>query len=116
AVGVAYPVVRLALVSASAPRTWDASPMPQVLRHELSHLALAEATGHAPLPRWFSDVSAVEQSGEHSFERFEALARASFTGGIVPVRRLDAAFWASREQVEVAYAQAADFVAFLRRT
>ncbi len=47
AVGVAYPAVRLALVSSMAPRTRSASNVAQVLRHELSHLLLAEATHHA---------------------------------------------------------------------
>lgn len=115
AVGVAYPAVRLALVSATAPSTWEASDMPRVLRHELSHLLLAEATHHAAIPRWLAEGIAVEQAGEHSFERFQELAVASFTGRVVPLRRLDAGFSDTPSQVNAAYAQSADFVGWLVR-
>jgi hypothetical protein len=116
AVGVAYPSLRLALVSASAPATWEAADVPRVLRHELSHLLLAEATGHAPVPRWFTEGVAVYQSAERSFDRFRALAMASFTGGLLPLSRLDDGFASGPDQVNVAYAQSADFVDYLTRT
>lgn len=115
AVGVAYPTVRLALVSSTAPRTWSASNMAQVLRHELSHLLLAEATHHASLPRWLSEGVAVHQAEEHSFERFETLASASWTGGLLPLRRLDEGFAEGPDQVNAAYAEATDFVGYLLR-
>jgi hypothetical protein len=89
--------------------------MRRVLRHELSHLLLAVATGQNPMPRWFSEGVAVHQAGEHSYERFMALATASFTGGLVPLRHLDASFGEGPSQVNVAYATAADFVAYLMR-
>ncbi|MFO0652812.1 MAG: peptidase MA family metallohydrolase [Polyangiales bacterium] len=115
AVGVAYPAVRLALVSSMAPRTWSASNMAQVLRHELSHLLLAEATHHATLPRWLSEGVAVHQADEHSFERFEALASASWTGRLLPLRRLDEGFSEGADQVNAAYAESTDFVGYLLR-
>ncbi len=115
AVGVAYPTVRLALVSSTAPRTWAASNMAQVLRHELSHLLLAEATNHAALPRWLSEGVAVHQADEHSFERFEALASASWTGRLLPLRRLDEGFAEGPDEVNAAYAEATDFVGYLLR-
>jgi hypothetical protein len=116
AVGVAYPSIGLALVSASEPRTWQAPDMRQVLRHELSHVLLAAATNHAPIPRWFSEGVAVHQAGEHSYERFRTLAVASFTRGIVPFDDLDAAFSQGPDRVDVAYAESADFVAYLTRS
>ncbi len=115
AVGVAYPAARLALVSATAPRTWEASNVAQVLRHELSHLMLAEATNHAALPRWLAEGIAVHQADEHSFERFQELASASWTGRLVPLRRLDDGFSEGPDQVNVAYAEATDFVGYLLR-
>jgi|LNFM01.1.fsa_nt_gb hypothetical protein len=115
AVGVAYPSLGLTLVSASAPRTWEASDVRRVLRHELSHLLLAHATNHAPLPRWFSEGVAVEQAGEHSWERFEELARASAFDRLIPFHELDAAFSDRSSRVDLAYAQSADFVGFLLR-
>ncbi len=115
AVGVAYPSLRLTLVSASAPRTWEASDVRRVLRHELSHLLLGIATNNAPLPRWFSEGVAIEQAAEHSFERFEELARASVTRSLIPLRELDGAFSEQHNEVNLAYAQSADFVGFLLR-
>lgn len=115
AVGVAYPGIGLALVSASAPRSWEASDVRKVLRHELSHLLLAVATGHAAVPRWFAEGVAIHQSGEHSYERFKTLAVAAFTGGLVSLRQLDASFAGGPNLVDVAYAESADFVAYLMR-
>lgn len=113
--GVAYPSIGLTLVSARAPLTGDATRVAQVLRHELSHLAWGVATGQAAGPRWFTEGLAVEQSGEHSFERFQAMAQASFTHGLAPWAALDGRFSGSAEQVDVAYAQGADIVAWLLR-
>lgn len=113
AVGVAYPSLRLTLVSTSAPRTWEAADVRRVLRHELSHLLLAIATNNAPLPRWFSEGVAIEQAGEHSFERFEELARASVTRSLIPLAELDRAFGERSGNVDLAYAQSADLVGFL---
>ncbi|MDO9018826.1 MAG: hypothetical protein Q8S73_22565 [Deltaproteobacteria bacterium] len=113
--GVAYPSIGLTLVSARAPVTGDATRVAQVLRHELSHLAWGVATGQAAGPRWFTEGLAVEQSGEHSFERFQSMAQASFSRGLAPWAQLDARFGGSAEQVDVAYAQGADIVGWLLR-
>jgi hypothetical protein len=113
--GVAYPSIGLTLVSARAPSSGDATRVAQVLRHELSHLAWGAATGQAEGPRWFTEGLAVEQSGEHTLERFQSLAQASFTRGLAPWSQLDARFGGSAEQVDVAYAQGADIVAWLLR-
>lgn len=113
--GVAYPSIGLTLVSARAPVTGDATRVAQVLRHELSHLAWGAATAQAAGPRWFTEGLAVEQSGEHSFERFQSMAQASFSRGLAPWAQLDARFAGSAEQVDVAYAQGADIVGWLLR-
>ncbi len=115
AVGVAYPAVRLALVSATEPRTAAAAPMAQVLHHELSHLLFAEATNHAALPRWLTEGIAVHQADENTFERFQALASASWTGRLLPLRRLDEGFSESTDEVNAAYAEATDFVGWMLR-
>ncbi|MBL8603926.1 MAG: hypothetical protein JNK72_18510 [Myxococcales bacterium] len=114
--GVAYPGLNLVVVATRAPGSLEPINVRQVLRHELSHIAFGEATGGAPMPRWLTEGLAVEQSAEHSFERFERLAVASFTRGIVPLSALDRSFGArSGDTVDVAYAEAADFVAWLLR-
>lgn len=115
AVGVAYPMVRLVLVSATAPTTREASNIPQVLRHELSHLLFAEASGHRPLPRWLAEGIAIHQADENTFERFQELATASWSGRLLPLARLDEGFVDGSTGVSVAYAQAADFTGYLLR-
>jgi hypothetical protein len=113
--GVAYPGLGLALVSATAPRTWEASELPRVLRHELSHLLLGAAAGGRPVPRWLAEGLAVHQAGENSFERFLDLAEASATGSLLPFGALDRAFGGHAREVSVAYAQSADVVGYLLR-
>ncbi len=113
--GVAYPSIGLTLVSARAPGTGEATRVGQVLRHELSHLVWGVATGQASGPRWFTEGLAVEQSGEHTFERFQSMAQASFTHGLAPWALLDRRFAGSPDQVDVAYAQGADIVGWLLR-
>jgi hypothetical protein len=113
AVGVAYPSLRLTLVSARAPVTWEVSDARRVLRHELSHLLLGIATNDASIPRWFSEGVAIEQAAEHPFERFEELARASISGSLIPLSRLDESFGERHGEVNLAYAESADFVGYL---
>lgn len=115
AVGVAYPPVGLTLVATRAPGSFAAVDVRQVLRHEVSHLALAAATGGGAVPRWFSEGLAVEQAGEHTFERFQQLAAASYSGGVLPWARLDGGFADGPGDVNVAYAQSADVVAWMLR-
>jgi hypothetical protein len=113
AVGVAYPSIRLTLVSMREPQTAALADVRRVLRHELSHLLLALATNDAPIPRWFSEGLAVTQAAEHSFERFEQLMLASWTRSLIPIATLNQSFSASADIVDLAYAQSADFVAYL---
>lgn len=114
--GVAYPSMRLVLVATRAAGTLEAINVRQVLRHELSHIVFGEAVGDAPMPRWLTEGLAVEQSAEHSFDRFQRLAVASYSRGIVPLRELDRGFVTeSADGVSVAYAQSADFVGWLLR-
>ena len=113
--GVAYASIALALVSARSPGDGAATQVAQVARHELAHLIWGAASGQAPSPRWLSEGLAVEQSGEHTFERFESMARASFTHRLAGWVDLDARFSGGADSVEVAYAESADIVAWLIR-
>ena len=87
----------------------------QVLRHELSHLLFAEASGHRPLPRWLTEGIAVHQSDENTFERFQELATGSWSQRLLPLARLDEGFSDGPTGVSLAYAQAADFTGYLLR-
>ncbi len=113
--GVAYPSLHLVLLALRAPDTWEAPDLEEVMRHELTHLALADAVGGHHVPRWFNEGLAIYESGEFPWARRAALAEASFSRGLLPLDELDAGFPADRYAVNVAYAESASVVGFLLR-
>ncbi|MEM1413821.1 MAG: peptidase MA family metallohydrolase [Myxococcota bacterium] len=114
AVGVAIPSRGLIGVSLTAPASWEPSDAPQVLVHELSHVALRRAVAGRPLPRWFVEGVAIEHAEEHDLARFRTLFDASGGGRLHRLRDLDASFPHDTAGVSLAYAQAASLVRFLR--
>jgi hypothetical protein len=116
ATGVAYAPIHLALLALQAPDTWEAPDVAEVLRHELSHLALAEAVAGHHTPRWFDEGLAIRESGEAWMKRAEALWGASLGNHLLPLADLDRGFPGDRYAVNVAYAESADFVRFLMRS
>ncbi len=98
-----------------APQTWEAPDLAELLRHELTHLALADAVGGHHVPRWFDEGLAVHESGELPMARFWALWDATLSKGLLPLEDLDRGFPSNRYQVNIAYAESADFVRYLMR-
>jgi len=113
AVGVAYPSLDLVLISNVEPRTSEGANVPEVLRHELVHLALKDAVDGRHVPLWFNEGLAIFLSGEHAFDRWQTLENAELSGTLLPLADLDRNF--PPEGVNVAYAESADFVRFLMR-
>jgi hypothetical protein len=115
AAGVAHPSLHLALLALQAPETWEAPDLTELLRHELTHLALTDAVGGNHVPRWFDEGFAVHESGELPVARFWALWDATVSKRLLPLADLDRSFPMDRYDVNVAYAESADFVRFLMR-
>jgi Peptidase MA superfamily len=115
AAGVAYPSAHLIVIALQAPQTWEAPDLLELLRHELAHLALSDAVGGHHVPRWFDEGLAIHESGELPWARRMALADASLGRRLLPLGDLDRGFPADRYDVNVAYAESADFVSFLLR-
>lgn len=120
AVGVAYPRLRLILLTLTAPETWERPDLRATLVHEMSHVALELAVERedgtrADLPLWMVEGIAIYQARERSIERVQTLWSASFRGDIIPLDDLDERFPERPHQVDLAYAQSADFVAWLLR-
>jgi hypothetical protein len=115
AAGVAHPSLHLALLALQAPQTWEAPDLAELLRHELTHLALADAVAGHHVPRWFDEGLAVHESGELPAARFWALWNATLSKRLLPLADLDRGFPVDRYDVNVAYAESADFVRFLMR-
>lgn len=115
AVGMAYPSMRLILISLIAPETWEAPDLAEVLRHELAHMALDEAVAGHHIPRWFDEGLAIHESGELWTKRLRVLWDATVGRRLLPLAELDRAFPADGSEVSVAYAESADVVRFLMR-
>jgi hypothetical protein len=101
------------LLTLTAPETFFRPDMNRVLTHELSHVALERAVRGAAVPRWFSEGVAVHQAGESSLTRIETLWNATLRGKLLSLAELSNAFPVSHSQIDLAYAQSADFVGFM---
>ncbi len=113
--GVAYSASHLAVVSLLAPGTWEASNLVEVMLHELTHLALAEATDGHSVPRWFHEGLAIRESGELPWQRRMSLMDAAAAHRLLPLSELERGFPEDAGGVALAYAESADFVQFLMR-
>jgi hypothetical protein len=112
--GVAYPKLRLVLISMMAPRGGDATNLDEVFRHELAHIALEDAVLGQHVPAWFNEGLAVGFAGENGLDRQKVLTTATLNGTLLPLADLDRGFPARASDVNVAYAQSVDFLRFLQ--
>lgn len=115
AAGVAYPSRGLILLTLSAPNSWEPPELEAVLTHELSHIALFRAVRGHPVPRWFSEGLAIYQSAEFRIARMRTLLEGAVLHEIVPLNQLSERFPDRPYKVNIAYAQSADVVGYLRR-
>ncbi|MDJ0764938.1 MAG: hypothetical protein QNJ97_18290 [Myxococcota bacterium] len=112
---VAYPSLNLIILPLrnrmGGPVTED---IDIVLEHEMSHLALRTALQDAPVPRWFSEGIAIQQSEASSFRRIWLVWAAARGDSLLPLSSIDR--YPDRPgRISLAYAEAADFVGFLLR-
>jgi hypothetical protein len=109
AVALAYPghgIILLNALSLSGPEG------PVTLRHELAHVALGQ---FSPVwPRWFQEGVAQHLTGERvNLTHYAALFRAVTQEKVIHFEDLSRGWPDRPSDVEVAYAQSADFVAWL---
>ncbi|MGB8332604.1 MAG: peptidase MA family metallohydrolase [Polyangiales bacterium] len=116
ATGVAYSDWGVILLSMSAPQTWEPPDLEVVLVHELSHVALYRAVRGHDVPRWFNEGIAIHLSEVQLLPRMEALLKAAAQRSMLRLAELDKYFPERPYEVNVAYAQSADVVGFLRRS
>ncbi len=112
ATGVAYPSLSLIVLS-HRDADGSAAPIDDVFRHELAHVALAQAAGHE-LPHWLQEGFAVCSSDELATRRMQTLFSARLHGSLLSFADLGA-FPEDAAAQRVAYAQSADFVRWLSR-
>ncbi len=116
ATGVAYSRWGVILLTMSAPDTWQPPDLEVVLVHELSHVVLHRAVRGHPVPRWFNEGVAIQLSEVRLIDRMESLLRAAAQRSMLRLSELDDRFPDRPYEVNLAYAQSADVVGFLRRT
>ncbi|HXK17246.1 MAG TPA: peptidase MA family metallohydrolase, partial [Polyangiaceae bacterium] len=115
AAGVAYPEVRLVLLTVLPVHPSAPHDLAEVFRHELAHVALEDAVNGRPIPRWFNEGFAVMASGETAFPRITTLWSATVSDHLLSLSELDRSFPSKEWDAQVAYAEAADVVRFLVR-
>lgn len=113
--GVAYPPLGLIVLTLTSRGSGQRPHMPTLVAHELSHIALHRAVQGARVPRWFTEGVAVYTSGEARLERLQALWEGAWSDSLHPLSEIDRHFPARAHQVNLAYAQSSDFIAFLLR-
>jgi hypothetical protein len=112
AVALAWPELNIVLVEAHSLVQGDGQI---TLRHELVHVALGQLG--KGWPRWFQEGLAQELTGERKYRlaEYAILARAVRQDRIFRFDDLGKGFPPRPEDVEIAYAQSAAFVSFLRQ-
>jgi hypothetical protein len=78
-------------------------PLDVVLRHELSHIVLAERVGGASCPRWFVEGLAMLQSSEWTFNDHWGLVRSISRESLPRLDELRGSFPRNAEDAALAY-------------
>lgn len=80
-------------------------PLPELLSHEYSHLALAHHTGLHEAPRWFDEGLAMMVSMEWSWADNLTMNLAVVTGQFVPLREIDQVNRFAESKAHLAYSE-----------
>ncbi len=112
--GTAWPGMGAIFLRAPGARQPNATPLEQVLDHELVHILLGRAFHPHDPPTWLQEGVAQVLAGEHGPSTMNALqgaGRARFT-----LEELDRAFPRDAGAAHLAYAESADFIGWLGAT
>jgi hypothetical protein len=106
---------RLVVMSIASGLGSDPPDLEVVLRHALAHVALDDALGGRPVPRWFHEGHATRFARDGRFGRARTLCSAALRRRLVPPAGLGAALPPDPLLAEgsIAHAEAADFVRFV---
>ncbi|MFH1463412.1 MAG: hypothetical protein ABIO70_03400 [Pseudomonadota bacterium] len=110
----AWPSGALIFLRAPHLRPGTAAPLTQVLDHELTHTLIDQRFHGDPVPRWLHEGLAQIMAREYSPATTKALARGTLGPGLMSLDELVRGFPEDPLRAQVAYAQSADLVAYLR--
>jgi len=111
---VAYPNLDLVILALRNHMGSPVTDLDVVLEHEISHLALRKALGGAEVPRWFSEGIAIQQSELSSIRRYWLVWLAGRSDELLSLESIER-YPDHTGQINLAYAEAADFLGFLLR-
>lgn len=107
--GVARPSQRHMVLSARGDGFFNVT---DTFVHELTHIALRDATAGHPTPLWFQEGVAMLLASEESGERLKTLFSAAATNSLFEIGALSESFPPDPPAVHLAYAQALLFTPF----
>ncbi len=114
--GTAWPHRGLIFLRAPRLRGAASDSLETVLEHEIVHILIGRAFGSRPVPRWLQEGVAQLKSGEYTAETTATLARGILGDNLMSLHELSRGFPANALRAQLAYAQSADFVAFIQNT
>lgn len=112
--GTAWPGIGAVFLRSPRVRADGAESMLRVLDHELTHVLLGRAFAPHDPPRWLQEGLARDLAGEQGPQDAAIISRGVVTGGLFSLENLHTAFPRGPNGAQLAYAQSADFVAFIR--
>jgi hypothetical protein len=114
--GTAWPHRGWIFLRAPRLRGEATDPLETVLTHELVHVLLGRAFGPRPVPQWLQEGLAQLMAGEYSAETTATLANGVLGDNLLSLYELSRGFPRGALRAQLAYAQSADFVAYIRNT
>lgn len=112
--GTAWPLRGLIYLKSPRIRAGTSKPLTQVLDHEITHVLLGQAFGARPVPRWLQEGLAQWVAGEIGPDLPKRLADGAWrNGGLHSLEELTRSFPRDPSEADLAYAESADFIAFI---
>jgi hypothetical protein len=108
----AWPKLGAVFLRAPEARPGTEEPLEQVLDHELVHVLLGRAFAPRTPPAWLQEGVAQVLADQLGPDEAQTLARGSLTG-LVSLESLEHGFPSDPRRARLAYAESADFVAYL---
>ncbi len=112
--GTAWPSRGLIFLRANRIRPGTEEPLPVVLDHEIVHILLGRAFDGRPVPRWLQEGVAQVWARQYTAATTETLAKGLLGRDLLSLSDLASGFPADPVRARLAYAQSADFVAWLQ--
>ena len=110
----AYPHRALIFLRAPRLRPGTAKPLEQVTDHEITHVLVEQSFHGAPVPRWLHEGLAQVVAREYSQETTQAISKGMLGDSLLTLGDLVEGFPRDPLRAQLAYAQSADLVAFIR--